>query len=439
MKLSQVLSSQFECGADYPNCVVDLDGNAKCAKERDETCTSATSSAFDCFNEGFFPDPWNCKTYFQCSLDEHNEFITDQYACDNYYVFDPSGTNNEYCRLTKNAYCVTVDCKGAVKNILMTYKFFPKTNGQIVASCRSGNKKPLITRCDAGFLADLKTLPVECNLDCKKSEKFVYAGNETLYHECVFNGKGWEPKVKSCFRNYYFNADKKRCDPKSNTPAPPTLPTIPPPSCQSGCEASCELVQCTSNCDSLCNEQCSAITSCKTECSNSAVTNCESDCDKTCSDDCDANPTIALCQSDCNTDFETCETGCAVPAECTEECTGDDVVISCNTDCADDTDCQNDCLNKCTDECPAVAECKTRCKDTSDDCKTTCAQTCVASCSTSIPVLSCKTNCGGSAIDTCSSKCDSDCAAGCSTNADTVACKNSCSDGSCLTDCQANC
>lgn len=184
-----------------------------------------TAADFDCLSEGVFPDPSDCKKYYYCSLNEDNNFVADLYTCDNFYVFDPSAPNNDYCRLTMNRWCITANCQGSVKNILLNYPFFPSTSGQIVASCR-GTLKPLIFRCEAGFLADLNTLPVECNLNCRGAGKYEYADDETKYLECVFSGRLWEPKLKSCFRNYYFNKQTKLCEPKPSTVAPRKIQKI---------------------------------------------------------------------------------------------------------------------------------------------------------------------------------------------------------------------
>lgn len=187
--------------------------------------SSPTTPDFECWDQGVYPDPLNCKRYYYCSTDESGDLIADQYECDNFYVFDPSAPRNSYCRMTLNRYCITANCRDQVgTNILMRYPFLPSNKGQIVATCR-GSLKPIVTRCEEGFLADLTTMPVNCKLNCRRSAVAAYPGNDTLYYECVFTGRGWEPRQKSCFRGYYFNADKKQCDPKSNTPAPPTTTT----------------------------------------------------------------------------------------------------------------------------------------------------------------------------------------------------------------------
>lgn len=105
----------------------------------------------------------------------------------------------------------------------MKYPFLASNKGQIVASCR-GSKKPLVFKCGEGLIADLETLPVECKLNCVRADKAAYADDDTKYYECVYNGQRWESKLKSCFKNYYFNASLKQCvvAPITTTIAPAT-------------------------------------------------------------------------------------------------------------------------------------------------------------------------------------------------------------------------
>ena len=224
---------KWDCGGDLPYCNEERPGEAECSTIRHTDCSSAESEEFECLEEGFFPDPFDCKKYYQCYDDGTGNLLSDELACDNYFVFDPSAPNNDYCRFTMNRYCVKIDCKGKVQNILMNYPFFPRQKGEIVATCRI-NKKPLVTHCRAGFQANLKSMPVQCKFFCNKPSKFQYVGDETKYYDCVFNGKTWEGKVKSCYRNYYFNAARKQCEYRptqpttSNTPTPKTVTTSIP-------------------------------------------------------------------------------------------------------------------------------------------------------------------------------------------------------------------
>lgn len=174
---------------------------------------------------GVFPDPTNCHVYYFCYDDGTGALAADRYECENLYVFDPSGPKNEYCRLTRNLYCTQAKCTTSGQNILLNYSFWPKSRGQLVASCRGDGKLPYVFRCEAGFEADLKTLPVQCNLVCTRADKAAFPGDSTQYYECIFNGRTWEPKIKSCFRGYYFDGKSKQCLFNPTTAAPTQAPT----------------------------------------------------------------------------------------------------------------------------------------------------------------------------------------------------------------------
>lgn len=195
------------CGGDLQYCREDVEGEAKCSSEPDSRCTPGESE-FVCTGEGVFPDPQDCKKYYYCASDES---IADPFVCDELYVFDPSGPKNEYCRLTNNRYCTTAICEDKFKNIVLSYRYFPKSLGQIIASCQ-GTKPAIMYRCEKGFEADLKTLPVECNFICTREDKAPFPGNKQKYYACVYSGTKWEAKVKSCFSTYVFNPTTKQCE-----------------------------------------------------------------------------------------------------------------------------------------------------------------------------------------------------------------------------------
>lgn len=221
---------KWDCGGDVPYCIEENLGEATCAASRPTNCSSTEeSSDFECLAIGFFPDPLDCKTYYQCYDEGGGNLASDELKCDDFYVFDPSAPNNDYCRFTRNRFCVQVNCKGSVQNILLNYPFFPRRNGEIVATCRV-NKKPLVTHCKAGFHANLKSLPVDCLLTCTRPSKFEFPGDETKYYDCVFTGRVFEGKIKSCYRNYFFNNVKKQCEWRPTQPTEPstensTIPT----------------------------------------------------------------------------------------------------------------------------------------------------------------------------------------------------------------------
>jgi hypothetical protein len=144
----------------------------------------------------------------------------DAFECSDLYVFDPVGRNEDYCRLTFGRDCVTANCQGSSRNILLNYRFF---RGQIGVTCRKG-KSPVPFRCEDGLVADLDSLPVDCKLNCRGPGKAAYPDDDKKYYECVYSSstRRYESTLKTCFRNYYFDARRRVCVRSSTTPAPRT-------------------------------------------------------------------------------------------------------------------------------------------------------------------------------------------------------------------------
>lgn len=201
------------CAGELPYCSSGSDGAATCVAERPKSC-APKSSDFICLAEGVFPDPTNCQNYINCVAYAGDNFYADVYQCDELYVFDPSAPVGYNCRLEMVASpgCVRVDCsKTPLKNIVLTYPDFPVSKGEIVATCL-GEKMPLVTRCPAGFRANLAMLPPVCNIVCSAAGVYEYPGDVTQYYECVLTPSGWAAKAKACFRGYAYNKLTKRCD-----------------------------------------------------------------------------------------------------------------------------------------------------------------------------------------------------------------------------------
>jgi hypothetical protein len=168
-------------------------------------------------------------------LDAYDEITADLFECDNYYVFDPSAPQFQYCRLTMNRYCITAGCAGVAKSVIMNYPYFPQSRGQFIATCRKdATKPPIITRCDAGFIADLNAIPVECKLQCRGATKAPFPGDPQKYYECVYTGRIYEAKEKSCFRNYIFDEKTKQCKVNPNPTPPTTSTTVAPTAAPTG-------------------------------------------------------------------------------------------------------------------------------------------------------------------------------------------------------------
>lgn len=178
-------------------------------------CKAPTTDAdtFVCTGTGVFPDPRDCTKYYYCTFSDTDGYKTYAYECDDQYVFDPSGPNDEYCRKSANKkLCVELACeKDRSMTTVMSYKFFPSSMGQIIGVCRADNKYPFVYRCEAGFEADLDQLPIKCEVKFTKASVFADRTDPNKYYQCALNGKIWEATLKSCLPHYIFDPNTKKC------------------------------------------------------------------------------------------------------------------------------------------------------------------------------------------------------------------------------------
>lgn len=203
---------QISCGSQY--CVDTANGAAECTA-KPSTCSAGTSTSFECTSEGFFPDPFNCHVFYQCLADNTGSIQAYDYKCPIPFVFDPSGPNNRYCRLTNgnSAFCSQVQCGTLdVENILMRFSWFPAISGQYVVTCIKDNPS-IVTRCPAGFVADLNVILPRCDFVCNATAIAADPSDVTKYYECTYNAitRSWETTLQDCYRNEYFNKNLKTC------------------------------------------------------------------------------------------------------------------------------------------------------------------------------------------------------------------------------------
>lgn len=340
----------MEC-SNGQSCVEDTPGKATCSSTRSEKCPpTIITTDFICTGQGVFPDPLNCMKFYDCYTDSTGELIADPYECDNLYVFDPSLPHPFYCRRSNiyKAYCVEANCKDSTQTKLLSYPFFSAARGQIIAKCR-GTKKPLVFRCPAGFVADLNSLPIQCNLRCTGAGRFedpesLAEGDDSFYLECVFDGRIWTPKKKACFRSMFFNPKSKLCEEKASTPPPvttttttTTLPT-PLPTCEEKCAVD--------------NTADPALTDCKIQCICETK---EAPAKATCESSSAACATTTPCSTETGDEKVTCVKNCVTDKACESECTT--FTSTCGTNCLI-TNCALSC-KACTDSCsdPALPAC----------------------------------------------------------------------------------
>lgn len=205
-----MILSQLTCKANGGFCVEPSPGQASCSANRDPACTAGVApvSKFVCTSDGVFPDPFDCKKYYFCKKDTP----TQDKACPDLYVFDPSRPDGNYCRLTMNNYCTKAACGNTFNSIIMAFTWFPKSLGSYIAKCQGSEKSPArMYRCGAGFEPDTSGDVVKCNLVCAGASKGEDITDPTKYFECVFNGSTWVPQPNQCQQGEKYDNSVKKC------------------------------------------------------------------------------------------------------------------------------------------------------------------------------------------------------------------------------------
>ena len=135
--------------------------------------------------------------------------MSQSYSCPDRYVFDPDAVATNFCRYTNNFYCTLPKCGNSnqIKNVLFLYPFFPY-NRQYVALCIPSSK-PIVFKCQDGFVADLSTIPMTCNFKCKSPGLFPNPEDSTKYFECYYNSnRQLVLRPGNCFPGYVFVKDR---------------------------------------------------------------------------------------------------------------------------------------------------------------------------------------------------------------------------------------
>lgn len=201
------------CPDNLPFCVEATPGQASCTATSDQ-CRNRVAQDFVCLNEGVVPDPSNCRRYYSCFDDGTGVFMADAFECPNLYAYDPSLPDENPCRYTNNRrdLCITANCAtNSFANVFLNYPTLSRNLGQIGVTCM-GTSKPIVFRCKRDFIANLNTLPVECELQCRSGLRAPYPGSNEKYYDCYYDGRNWRSRVVNCYRNYYFNQTTLKCE-----------------------------------------------------------------------------------------------------------------------------------------------------------------------------------------------------------------------------------
>ena len=179
-----------------PNAFCDPATDA-CTAETPETCKAPGTSSFTCPEEGFFPNPNDCQTYFFCDADK----ISEQWSCPDNYVYDAL---NGFCKRKVYATdCVVMKCT-TTPSVLVH-----KTNPSLWAFCDSG-LNPILFKCPNNMVYD-----AGCRYVCKAEGTFAGKNSAEAY-VCARSGTTWKITVMTCPSEYEYNA-KFSCVKKTTT------------------------------------------------------------------------------------------------------------------------------------------------------------------------------------------------------------------------------
>jgi len=197
------------CPPEKPYCSVSTE-NAACETVLPSGCPAVPPN-FLCTGVGYYPDPSNCRLYYNCYKNAAGSIVPESLFCDAGFVFDPNSPTKMYCLGTTLASrCVTVTgCQGATaaKNIAIPYS----GNSQFVALCIPGSD-PYIYQCPTGTTPNLNNLPLTCTYTCRAAGLFTYSLDNLYYYECKIDPttKKLTPigSLEKCPTNQYFSTNK---------------------------------------------------------------------------------------------------------------------------------------------------------------------------------------------------------------------------------------
>lgn len=90
-----------------------------CTSVKPAACAPLPNTRLICSDEGFFPDPWNCQTYYFCDSDK----IPFLYECPEEFVYD--ALNGHCGRYSAEEDCVTMLCTAENENSFIVHAANP--------------------------------------------------------------------------------------------------------------------------------------------------------------------------------------------------------------------------------------------------------------------------------------------------------------------------
>ncbi|KAE8747955.1 hypothetical protein FOCC_FOCC005345, partial [Frankliniella occidentalis] len=201
--------SNVTCGEEAPYCV---SGTCRPDLPADSTCAPipAPESKFQCYSDGYFPDPSSCNRYHLCVGSKAFD-----YDCPRGLVYDQT---RALC--TPSATCAVFNCRGRVGQ----YQLYQPDNTLYALCITEDSKDALVASCPPGHrLKSDNPLDVHCEAFCAKVGRFADPADTTgaAYLECLASyvrGELVGPISSSCPVGSLFDELSERCKPINPTP-----------------------------------------------------------------------------------------------------------------------------------------------------------------------------------------------------------------------------
>lgn len=190
---------EFQCSGNTPYCNVD---SGTCVQTTDVIeCNRSTTNKFTCSNDGYYPNPTNCKKYFVCIKGRAYEM-----DCGTGYYYNPKSEN-----CYNQNYCNTISCdkKSGIKVAHESdYRFYGYCYNQTLIS---------FEKCPGQFQFDFDKqvcLPV-----CKTEGLQGDPHDCTMYYKCSYEYVSSKSSYnlllnhQKCYSEEYFDSVNLRCAP----------------------------------------------------------------------------------------------------------------------------------------------------------------------------------------------------------------------------------
>ncbi|KAL7034808.1 hypothetical protein ACKWTF_008106 [Chironomus riparius] len=202
----------YSCGSNSL-CQISDDGDY-CTESCGSTNSNNNNPDFTCTGLGYYPNPYDCTSYYFCSLNsDKTQFVATLYNCPSGNVFSPSSAT--YCT-RKNIIinnCITADCgrTNSSKYIQLQYGF----NKQYYALCAPDATLPTpivyVFVCPTNSLPKLNTNPPKCSYTCWRAGFFQNNLDKSKYFECYWNNLRLESIERRCPSGSTFDATVSQC------------------------------------------------------------------------------------------------------------------------------------------------------------------------------------------------------------------------------------